>query len=65
VVALASPLVSLVLTPFLAHNLSNTNYGVPCRFVHGVDLVTVLTQLGLAGAFFRAYNSDYDSARDP
>ncbi len=62
--ALASPLVSLVLTPFLAHNLSNTNYGVLSVLYTVVDLVTVMTQLGLAGAFFRAYNSDFDSARD-
>ena len=62
--ALASPLVSLILTPFLAHNLSSTAYGGLAVLYTVVDLVTVLTQLGLSGAFFRAYNSDYDSPRD-
>jgi O-antigen/teichoic acid export membrane protein len=62
--ALMSPLVSLILTPFLAHNLSSTEYGGLSVLYTVVDLVTVITQLGLSPAFFRAYNSDYDSARD-
>jgi O-antigen/teichoic acid export membrane protein len=62
--ALMSPLVSLILTPFLAHNLSNTEYGGLAVLYTVVDLVTVATQLGLSPAFFRAYNSDYESARD-
>ena len=62
--ALASPLVSLILTPFLAHTLSTTDYGGLSVLYTVVDLVTVITQLGVADAFFRAYNSDYDSPRD-
>ncbi len=62
--ALMSPLVSLILTPFLAHNLSSTDYGGLAVLYTIVDLVTVITQLGLSPAFFRAYNSDYESARD-
>jgi O-antigen/teichoic acid export membrane protein len=62
--ALASPLVSLILTPFLAHNLSITAYGGLAVLYTVIDLVTVMTQLGLSSAFFRAYNGDYESMRD-
>ena len=62
--ALASPLVSLILTPFLAHNLSITEYGGLAILYTVIDLVTVMTQLGLSSAFFRAYNGDYESTRD-
>jgi O-antigen/teichoic acid export membrane protein len=62
--ALMSPLVSLILTPFLTHNLSNDAYGGLAVLYTVVDLVTIATQLGLSRAFFRAYNSDYDNARD-
>ncbi len=62
--ALASPLVSLILTPFLAHNLSITAYGGLAILYTVIDLVTVMTQLGLSSAFFRAYSGDYESTRD-
>jgi len=62
--ALASPLVSLILTPFLAHHLSTTDYGALSVLYTVVDLVTVMTQLGISAAFFRAYNGDYESSRD-
>jgi O-antigen/teichoic acid export membrane protein len=62
--ALASPLVSLVLTPFLTHHLSSTDYGGLVVLYTVIDLVTVITQLGLVPAFFRAYNGDYESSRD-
>src|SRR5260370_25064966 len=62
--ALASPLVSLILTPFLAHHLSTTDYGGLAVLYTVVDLVTVMTQLGISAAFFRAYNGDYESSRD-
>ena len=62
--ALASPLVSLILTPFLAHHLSTNDYGGLAVLYTVVDLVTVMTQLGLSSAFFRAYNGDYESAQD-
>lgn len=50
--ALASPLISLVLTPFLAHHLSATDYGALSVLYTIVDLVTVITQLGISAAFF-------------
>ena len=57
--ALASPLISLVLTPFLAHHLSPTDYGALSLLYTVIDLVTLITQLGVSSAFFRAYNSDF------
>jgi len=62
--ALASPLVSLVLAPFLTHQLSGSNYGGLAVLYTIIDLVTAITQLGLGPAFFRAYNGDYESLRD-
>lgn len=62
--ALASPLVSLVLAPFLTRQLSSVNYGGLAVLYTIIDLVTAITQLGLGPAFFRAYNGDYESSRD-
>ena len=62
--AFASPLVSLVLTPFLTHHLSIAGYGGLAVLYTIIDLVTVITQLGLSPAFFRAYNGDYESSHD-
>lgn len=62
--AVASPLISLVLTPFLTRNLSSTDYGGFAVLNTVIALVTAITQLGLIPAFFRAYNGDYDSLRD-
>lgn len=62
--AFASPLISLVLTPFLTHHLSRTDYGALVVLYTIIDLMTVITQLGLVPAFFRAYNGDYESPRD-
>jgi hypothetical protein len=62
--ALMSPLVSLILTPFLAQHVVLNDYGILSVLYTVVDLVTVVTQLGLGPAFFRAYNSDFDSPRD-
>jgi O-antigen/teichoic acid export membrane protein len=62
--AFLSPLVSLVLTPFLTRRLSNTNYGALAVLLAVIDLVTVVTQLGLSASFFRAYNGDYEAERD-
>ncbi|HYU76380.1 MAG TPA: O-antigen ligase family protein [Ktedonobacteraceae bacterium] len=62
--ALASPLISLVLAPFLTHQLSSSDYGGLAVLYTIIDLVTAITQLGLGLAFFRAYNGDYESSRD-
>src|SRR5947209_7744164 len=62
--SLASPLVSLVLAPFLTRNLSHEDYGALAVITTTVALVAGLTQLGLGSAFFRSYNYDYESPRD-
>jgi O-antigen/teichoic acid export membrane protein/glycosyltransferase involved in cell wall biosynthesis len=64
VAAMASPLVTLVLSPFLAHNLSRTDYGALAILTTIIALTAGVTQLGLGSAFFRAYNYDYQSERD-
>jgi O-antigen/teichoic acid export membrane protein len=62
--ALATPLVSLMLTPFLAHFLSQSEYGVLAVLNTLIALASGITQLGLGAAFFRAYNYDYTATRD-
>src|SRR3989440_4679136 len=62
--SLASPLVSLVLAPFLTRHLSYKDYGALAVITTAVALVAGLTQLGLGSAFFRSYNYDYESPRD-
>ncbi len=62
--SIASPLVSLVLSPFLAHNLSHIEYGVLAILNTVISLAAGITQLGLKNAFFRAYNYDYKSQND-
>src|SRR5947199_6825651 len=62
--AFASPLISLTITPFLTNHLSSKNYGGLAVLYTIIDLVTIITQVGLVGAFFRAYNGDYESPQD-
>ena len=62
--SIASPLVSLVLAPFLTHSLSHADYGVLAVINTFIALVAVITQLGLVSAFCRAYNYDYESRKD-
>ncbi len=61
---LASPLVSLVLAPFLTHSLSRSDFGALVVLNTAIALVTGITQLGLISSVFRAYNYDYESRRD-
>jgi O-antigen/teichoic acid export membrane protein len=62
--SLASPFVSLLLTPFLAYHLTRTDYGTLAVLTTAISLVAGVTQLGLGSAFFRAYSYDYESKRD-
>lgn len=64
VASLISPLVALVLTPFLTHNLSVRDYGVLAVLTTVIALTAGLTQLGLGSAFFRLYNYDYETQKD-
>ena len=62
--SLASPLITLVLAPFLTHRLSPTDYGALSVLLTVIALVAGVTQFGLGSAFFRAYGYDYDAPRD-
>lgn len=62
--SLASPLISLVLAPFLTRYLASADYGALAILNTVIALVAGITQLGLNFAFFRAYNYDYESQRD-
>jgi O-antigen/teichoic acid export membrane protein len=62
--SLASPFISLVLTPFLTRNLSHADYGALAVLTTLLALVAGITQLGLNAAFFRVYDYDYESERD-
>jgi O-antigen/teichoic acid export membrane protein len=62
--SLASPLVSLVLAPFLTHTLSRTDYGALAVLNTVVALVTGLTELGLNAAYTRMHSFDCKTRRD-
>ncbi|MBJ7600957.1 MAG: hypothetical protein DLM67_14935 [Candidatus Nephthysia bennettiae] len=64
VAAVIAPLISLVLTPFIAHHLSPTEYGVLTLLNAGIALMAALTHLGQGDALLRAFNYDYTSAED-
>ena len=60
----ASPLVALILAPFLTRRLSSTDYGAFAVLVTVIALAAGVTQLSLGSAFFRTYNYDYEAKRD-
>ena len=62
--SLVSPLVSLVLAPFLTHHLSPTDYGILTVLTTAIGLAAGITQLGLGSAFFRAYSYEYSQQHD-
>ncbi len=62
--SVASPLVSLILAPFLTRALSHHDYGALVVLNTLIALMVGITQFGLNSAFFRAYNYDYESQRD-
>jgi O-antigen/teichoic acid export membrane protein/glycosyltransferase involved in cell wall biosynthesis len=62
--ALIAPLISLVLTPFIAHHLSPTEYGVLTLLNAGIALMAAVTHLGQGDALLRAFNYDYTSPED-
>ena len=64
IASLGGPAVSLALTPYLAHNLAPSEYGVLAILNTVISLAAGVTQLGLGSAFFRAYNYDYTEERD-
>ena len=62
--SVATPVITLALSPFLARHLSPSAYGAFTIINTFVSLVAGITQLGLGSAFFRAYNYDYQTERD-
>jgi O-antigen/teichoic acid export membrane protein len=62
--SLATPLVALVLAPFLTHYLTHSDYGALSVLNTAIALGAGLTQLGLASAFFRAYTFDYETHKE-
>jgi len=57
-------LISLVIAPFLTHNLSPSDYGILTITNTAIGLTSGITQLGLGSAFFRAYGYDYTLQKD-
>lgn len=62
--SIAIPLISLILSPFLTHHLSLSEYGALAIINTAISLALGLTQLSLATALVRAYLYDYSSKRD-
>jgi O-antigen/teichoic acid export membrane protein len=62
--SLVTPLVSLVLAPFLTHHLSSADYGMLTVMNTLITLAVLITQLGLGSAFFRVCELDYPSDGD-
>jgi O-antigen/teichoic acid export membrane protein len=64
IASLTSPLVTLLLSPFLAHVLSRTDYGALAVLNTVVTLVTGVAGLGLGAAFTRVYSYDCKTKRE-
>lgn len=62
--SVANPLITLALAPFLAHNLTPSEYGILAITNTAIALTAGIMQLGLASAFFRAYGYDFTERRD-
>ena len=62
--AIGSPLISLVLAPFVTHQLTLEDYGVLAVLTTLISFGTGISQLGLGSAFFRTYSYDYTSRSD-
>src|SRR5487761_1313271 len=59
--SLVSPLVSLLLAPFLTHTLSRSDYGTLAILNTIVTLVAGVAELGLSAAFTRMYSYDCET----
>lgn len=62
--SIAVPLIGLVLSPFLTHHLSLSDYGALAITNTAIGLAVGLTQVNLASAVVRAYIYDYSTERD-
>lgn len=64
IASMGGPLVSLVMTPYIAHHLSRSDYGLLALLNTSITLTAGITALGLGSAFFRVYNFEYDDPED-
>lgn len=62
--SVATPLITLGLSPFLARHLTPSDYGAFTIINTFVSLMAGVTQLGLGSAFFRAYSYDYSGEKE-
>lgn len=61
---MASPLIALILSPFLAHTISHTDYGAFATLNVVISLISGVTQLSLGSALFRVYITDCEDQHD-
>jgi O-antigen/teichoic acid export membrane protein len=62
--SMASPLIALILTPFLTHNILHADYGAYAVINVAIALMSGITQISLGSALFRVYITDYEAQRD-
>jgi O-antigen/teichoic acid export membrane protein len=62
--SLASPLLSLLLVPFLVYYLPRDDYGALVILNIFIALIAGVTQLGMGDAFFRTYNLNKESIQN-
>ncbi|HEY7094481.1 MAG TPA: O-antigen ligase family protein, partial [Ktedonobacterales bacterium] len=62
--AFASPLIAILLTPFLTSHLTAGDYGTLTLCYALISLLAPITQLGTTSAFFRAFNLDFAKKRE-
>jgi O-antigen/teichoic acid export membrane protein len=62
--SMASPLIALILSPYVTHHISRAEYGALAVVATTISLTAGLSQLGLGSAFFRAYNYDYTTPHE-
>ena len=62
--SLVSPLVSLLLAPFLTHTLSRSDYGMLAVLNTVIMLVAGVAELGLSAAFARLYAYDCETREE-
>ena len=62
--SMASPLIALILSPFLTHNISRVDYGAFAVLNVAIAFISGITQLALGSALFRVYITDYEAQSD-
>ncbi len=62
--SMASPLLALILSPFLTHTISHADYGAFAVLNVAISLMAGITQLSLGSALFRVYITDCETQQD-